>query len=337
MIAAVDIYTFFRPYPCRKRVYLRKNKKELAAPPSEYDKLIMTLGQEHEQSQLSKFPDAIKPDYPIGDLSTGAEATRNLILQKVPVIYQGVVCSSDLSISGIPDFLIRKGASYGLCDAKLAIYLKNHPEIPMQLSLYARAFEDTLGTKPADLQVIMGDGTLETIAFVDTTDILQEIRSLQQSRSEPDEAVGWSKCQECCFRDYCWKQAEKKFDPGIVCGVDQGLRNELSSIGVNTYHQLAELPIEFLAELKRPWGKGKRKIGNLQAERIQRQIRSLVSRETIVFSDFELPPLGPCVYFDIESDPHDEGLENKVYLWGVLVDRSDGSTPDYWGEVAGEE
>jgi len=76
-------------------------------------------------------------------------------------------------------------------------------------------------------------------------------------------------------------------------------------------------------------------VGDARAERIQRQVRVLMSGSDEQFGAPQLPASGACVFLDVESDPHDEVLGNKVYLWGVLADRGDGSEPEYWGNLAG--
>ncbi len=335
MITSDDIHSLYRPSLCRKRVYLLANRPELAAPPSEYDQLVMECGLKHEQVHLETCPQAVKPDYRPGDLKAGAEATRALLEKGTPVIYQGVVSSELAGLAGIPDFLIRKGESYVLQDTKLAVNLENHPEIPLQLSLYARAFEDRMGKAAAGLKVVLGNGNVEDIVVEDIQGVVKEIGSLKKAKDEPDEAVGWSKCGECPFRGYCWEAAEKNCDPAVVFGVDQNLRNTLVEAGIDTYHKLLNLPVESLAELRKPWGKREQRVGNKTAENIHRQIRVLIGGKHEVFDVPQFPSEGPCVYFDIESDPHDEGLENKVYLWGVLADCDGSSSPEYWGELAG--
>lgn len=336
MITADDVYTFFRPSPCRRRVYLWARRPELAAPPSEYDRLIMACGRAHEQAHLATFPDAVRPKYAPGDLRAGSEATRALIVQRSPVIYQGVLCAESVGMAGIPDFLIRKGDTYVIRDAKLAINLDNHREIPVQLSLYATAFRGAFGASPAELEVVLGNKTVVEVPETEVQEVVREVVMLKQSAQEPDEPVGWSKCAECAFREHCWSRAEAQCDPAVVYGVDQELRNTLLKAGVNTYQKLLSMRVDSLAGLKRPWGKGERRVGEKLAERIQRQVRVLISGKHEVLATPDVPAEAPCLYFDIEADPHDEGLENKVYLWGLLVERADGSLPEYFGTLSQE-
>ena len=66
------------------------------------------------------------------------------------------------------------------------------------------------------------------------------------------------------------------------------------------------------------------------------QVKCILSNRVKVLRSPEMPPSGPCVWFDIESDPHDEGLENRVYRWGCLKDLRDGKEPEYWGALPNE-
>lgn len=323
MITADELYLLYRPSPCKRRLFLQLHRPELAAPPSEYDQLLMGLGLERERAHLAAFPEAVRPEYPVGNLQAGAQATRALIEQNSPVVYQGVLCSPGGEVAGIPDFLIREGTSYVIRDVKLAVNLDKHPEIPAQLSLYARAFGGSFGKAPSSVEVVLGDSTVVKVPTVPLGEVLREIGRLKQARQEPDEAVGWSKCTQCTFGQHCWQEAERRCDPGVVYGVEQGLRNTLVQSGIKTYHELAEMPADVLAELRYPRGRGERRVGTKTAVRIQRQARVLVSGVHEVFGMPEFPPEGPTVYFDIESDPHDEGLENRVYLSGVLTDRGE--------------
>ena len=334
MITADDVFALYRPSQCRRRVFLKANRPGLAAPPSDYDQMIMRLGQEHEAAHLASLPPAQRPRYRPGDLATGADATRVLVSGGADVIYQGVLLSEQTGLAGIPDFLIRKGRSYVIRDAKLALNVDRHLEIPAQLSLYARAFQDSFGVAPAGTEVVLGDGEIAETEEVDVAELTGEISELKNASGEPDEAVGWSKCQECAFFGHCWPEADKQHDPAVIYGVDQGMRNELVRVGVDTYDKLVEMPVDELANLQRPWGKGLRKVG-AAAVAVHNQVKCILCNQVKVLQSPEMLPSGPCVWFDIESDPHDEGLENKVYLWGCLRDRCDGTPGEYWGALAG--
>jgi len=335
LVTADDIYQLYCPQPCGRRVYLCENRPELRAPPSEYDQLLMRFGREHEEAHLSTLPTPVRPKYPRGDLTAGAEETRRLMSQRAPVIHQGVVLSAASGMAGIPDFLVLQNDAYLLRDTKLAVNLDRHPEIPLQLSLYARAFEESVGSPPAATQVVLRDGTVTDVGVIDVGETIREVVELKEADDAMDEAVGWSKCEPCAFSEYCWREAEERHDPGVVVGVDQGLRNTLVEAGYDTYDRLLDMEAEQLAEMQRPWGTGQRRVGPKLAARILRQARVLMSGDHELFAEPEPLPDVPCVYFDIEADPHDEGLENKVYLWGLYEDLAEGREPTYWGEIVG--
>jgi uncharacterized protein len=334
MVTATDFHTYYQLSECARRLWLAANRPELRAPLSEFDELLLRKGREHEEAQLATFSDYARPSYPKGDLTAGAEATRDLISDGSPVIYQGVLVSPNGDLAGIPDFLIREGAGYAVRDAKLAVNLDQHPEIPAQLGLYAHLLESATGQAPARLEVVLGNG--EIIA-VDALPIVSEVRALSDIKSspeQPDDAVGWSKCSSCCFSDHCWTAAVGAHDPAVVPGVSQALRHLLLERGLARYDDLARLSASELADLRLPWGAGERRLGEKAAARVLRQVRVLMSGNLEVVVPPEMPPPGPVVYFDIESNPWDIGMETRVYLWGMLLDRGDGAPPQYWGAVA---
>ena len=64
----------------------------------------------------------------------------------------------EVAIVGIPDFLIRDGDGYRIRDAKLSLQSdeKTHPEILLQLGLYAYLFPQAGGRAPTALHAPLG-------------------------------------------------------------------------------------------------------------------------------------------------------------------------------------
>jgi predicted RecB family nuclease len=334
MISATDFYTYYQLEECPRRVWLDANRPDLKAPPSELDQLMFRKGQEHEESHLATFPECARPAYAPGDLSAGANATARLLSEGKPVIYQGVLMSVERGLVGIPDFLIRQGDTYMIREAKLALNLERHPEIPAQVGLYSNLLEAGTGRAPARVEVLMGNGDLTPVPVTDVAALVERVGVLKSALQEPDEAVGWSKCNTCSFFDYCWTTAVASHDPAVVPEVTQSLRHTLRGQGVTRYDDLMGMSHQALAGLRIPWGEKERRVGDKTAEKVLRQIRVLMSGKMEILSAPEMPPAGPVVYFDIESNPWDIGMETQVYLWGLLLDRGNDSPPQYWGAIA---
>ena len=334
MITGDDFYTYCQPHECRRRVWLDANQPGLRADLTEFERILLEKGKAHEQHHLATLGEYVSPEYPPGDLQAGAQATSALVAVGAPVIYQGVLLAPDGTTGGKPDFLIREGRSYVIRDAKLALNLDRHPEIDAQVGLYAHLAQVAAGVSVARGEVVLGDGTIQQVEFADPSGLVQRLAAIQAEEAEPDEAVGWSKCDTCGFFEHCWTQALDAHDPAVVPDVSQSMRHVLRDMGIARYDDLPAVPVAQLAEVKIPWGGKERRIGDKIAEKVIRQVHVLMSGQLEVVAQPEAPPPGPIAYFDVESNPWDVGVETMVYLWGLLVNRGDGSEPEYWGEIA---
>jgi len=334
MLTASDFYTYYQLEECPRRLWLDANRPDLKAPPSEFDQLMFCKGQEHEEAHLTTFKEYVRPAYTPGDLIAGADATAKLLSEGKPVIYQGILMSRDHSLAGIPDFLIREGDAYIVREVKLALNLDRHPEIPAQLGLYSQLLKDMTNSQPVRAEVFTGNATLVEMEVMAVADLVNRLASIKSDTGEPDEAVGWSKCNTCGFFDYCWTTAVAAHDPAVVPEITQSLRHTLKAQGIVQYENLMDMPLSALAELRIPWGGKERRVGEKTAEKVLCQVRVLEAGKMEVLSAPEMPPAGPVVYFDIESNPWDIGMETRVYLWGLLLDRGDSFLPQYWGAIA---
>jgi len=334
VIHATDIYTYYRPSECARRVWLEANRPDLRGPLSELEELMRLKGREHEQAHLHTFPEYVRPSYSPGDLVAGADATAALLSERKPVIYQGVLTSPDDDLVAIPDFLIREGDGYVVREAKLVLNLEHHPEIPAQLGLHANLLQKAVGIPPARTEVLLAGGELTAVEATPNDALLQTLKAIKALNDEPDEAVGWTKCNTCGYFDHCWPEAVAAHDPAVVPGIEQSLRHVLRKMGYARYEDLVEFTTSDLAEIRFPRGRTKRRVGDKTAEKVLRQVHVLVSGRMQTVARPELPSPGPVVYFDIESNPWDIGMETAVYLWGIMIDRSPGSAPEYWGRIA---
>jgi len=323
-------HNLYQPFKCNKRVWLKANHPELADDDSDFRNLLVTRGNLLEESHLSSFNDWYRPSYT--NLRDGYRATMDLIKNHAPVIYQGVLIDQKNNLLGIPDFLILdQSGTYKLRESKLAVDLPAHPEIFLQLGIYRIIAKEALGYEP-DLEILCGNGQIVSeLSVSDKEEVFSAIefyKSLQNG-NEPEEPVGWSKCQQCVFRGYCWDGAIERRCVATVPSVDQGAAKKFWDIGVKTYDHLYEFSDELLVNIERPWGNRLQRIGATRARKIKLEVQSLITQQMKVISRPFLPPgyspgKRPVIMFDIENDVFDPELGVKVYLWGCLLITDEG-------------
>ncbi len=332
-----EFHILHQPNHCPTRVWLTANCPQLAADDSAFQDLLLRRGKAIEERHLEQLGPYQEPIYPPTDFAAGAESTLELIRRGIPIIYQPVLISTD-GLLGIPDFLILDSATecYKVRDVKLAVNVKHHPEILLQMGLYQIAANHALGYTP-DIELVTGDGQVQPFQPADEQHVYQEINEIIDLRRLPEapvEPVGWSKCEPCVFRNTCWDPAIESRDVATVPYVDQGASRRLLNLGITNYDHLFEMSEELLADLKRLRGKREQRIGATTARKIKMQVQALKNNRVIVDSPPPLPPgcrpgTRPVVMFDIENDVFDPDLGVKVYLWGCLLAKSTGSpTPE---------
>ena len=302
------------------------NHPELAKEDRAFRSLVYRRSKQVRERHLLSLTPYVKPEFRYGDWDAGHRATSTLIEAKTPIIHKPVFLNHDFGLLAMPNLLIRDDDGYyTIRDVKLARNLGQHKEIALQVGLHQLVSGITLGYLP-DVEVVAGDGTIYSINPLDPDEVLSVVSRIVELRngSEPDEPVGWSKCEQCAFAKCCWSEATKTKCIATIPYVDQSAARVLKGKGYSTYEHMNEFSEELLAEIERPWGQRMQKIGKKTALKIKRQVRSLLNSEHILEGCVELP-LGyhsgqrPVVMFDIENDVFDPDLGVKVYLWGCLV------------------
>lgn len=316
-------YRLFSPSSCELRLYL-SYKGIKPAPPGAFEQIIFRLGQRHEKNHLATFPN-------YSDLTNlPSERTTDEIRKSTAVIYQGelkVQAHMDdklVEVVGIPDFMINEPQGYVIRDCKLARHAteKDHPEILRQLQMYGWLFEQATGQRPIRLEVLKGDGVIESMTYAGEDTVISSMRALLEVFSMPEEPyspVGWTKCGGCGYRDYCMSRAEKNQDVALVYDVDQNLAMRLRETGVFTIQDLVKRYDEkTLSELKRPWGTREQIVGRKSGS-ILLQARAMLGRKEIVIKKPAFPVSENYVMFDLEGLPPQLDDLDKIYLWGMKV------------------
>ncbi len=326
-LTASDFYTYFRPSKCELRIYF-KSTGMLEGPPGPFAEILFRLGDRHEKAHLATFPEYT--DLSQGTIQERINRTKHEIQKGTPVLYQAVL-RSEYELKGIaceivgePDFLVRQGNDYIICDSKLSrrIDEKDHPEILRQLEIYGWLYEQTSGTPPIALHVHSGAGDIVEVQYdggVKALEFLEEIITYKISKSEPFSPVGWSKCGGCPFHDFCWPRAEKERNVALVHGVDQGLAIALKDRGIHTINDLLnQFQEDSLAELKRPWGKRMQKVGK-KAGSILLMAKAMAQNKEFLIQRPSIPEHPNYVMFDLEGLPPQLDELEEIYLWGMQV------------------
>src|SRR5262245_57400382 len=110
----------------------------------------------------------------------------------------------------------------------------------------------------------MGDGQIQTVPYQPdhALEVLAFIQGIKQLAKEPFEAIGWSKCLDCGYNDYCWRRAKETHAVGMLPGVDQALVCAFQKQKLTSYDELlSEYDEGSLAEVEEEVGGKIRKVG----------------------------------------------------------------------------
>jgi len=326
-LVASDFVTHYRPTKCELRVFLR-HKGEKEAEPSPFDEVLRRLGLRHEREHLA----TLGPNTDLSGLSEEKriQQTQDAIARKVPVLYQPAfrvhcqIAEAEVEIVGQPDFLILDGDGYLIRDSKLSrrIDEEHHPEILLQVQLYAWLYEKSCGSPPKALQVHSGIGEIVPVLYdggVAALAGLERLLAVMQSKDEFYEPVGWSKCNGCGFKEGCWARAVADADVALVPDIDQNLARTLHVAGTRSRSDLlANFDAASLGQFKRPFGNREQRVGK-RSERILQFAEAMENRTERILAAPAIPQVPNHVMFDLEGmPPHLDELD-KIYLWGMQV------------------
>lgn len=326
-LTASDFIVYQRPTPCELRVWLA-NRNEPERNATVYEELLHRLGERHEREYLGTLGEFV--DLSGVPMEERIKATLDAIAKRPPVLYQPAFRAkhtfgaTEAQIIGIPDFLVLDNDGYVVRDAKMArrIDEKNHPEILLQVQLYGWLFEENCGGPPKGLQVFSGMREMVDVPYdagAAALNSLERLLAVKEIPEETYEPVGWTKCGACGYNERCWNRAEKRKDVALLPDVDQGLARKLNSMGVCTQRKLLdEFDAGSLGELKRPYGKGERRVGAV-AERILQFADAMEKQAERVLAVPAIPQFPNYVMFDLEGMPPYLDELDKIYLWGAQV------------------
>lgn len=290
---------------CIRRVWLDKHQEgQVKIEVSDFDQLLRDSGIEHEAAVLAK----LRQQYDVHEAHS-IEHTRELMQQKVPVIYQGRLLDEQQGLIGYPDFLIlHESGDYQAVDAKLS-HSANKKSIQIQLGIYRQILNNQL---PA--LVFLGDGNTATLGDEVRPQVDKFITAMQEllvTDKQPDVRYSHSKCRICPYFEQCTPEFEANEDVSLIYGIHGNSANHLASAGLSTITQLANSRVEDVPDVPHFKGHKKKHHAILQAKAYQ-------TGEVYQLNDITLPE-GTWIHFDIEDNPLTPTRERHVYLWGLLT------------------
>lgn len=329
-LSAADIYTYFKPSRCQRRVHLIENPPEpLNANLTAYYTHAQEADYHVERYYFKRL------DNPL-DLSKmppkqRKQATLDAILRQELVIYKPLLQNTwqrqgkRFQLEATPDFLIWTEEGYRLLHCRMAkkINRENHPDIFWIAQYHAWVFKRIFGDAPVGIEVGNSTGDIIQLPFPEKAQIeglLALLLNLRQSQELPYHPVSWTKCQSCDFREYCWQVARQLQDIALIPGLESALILALREAGVLTVPDLLQkFEPETLAAFEWKEGHSPRPIGREKARNMLYMAESLITGEPILTKVPELPQTRQWMMFDVEGVPARPGQPEKVYLWGMYL------------------
>jgi predicted RecB family nuclease len=288
-----------------------------------------TLGAEHEQRRLEELREQAggqiavigRPAYTVAGLIAAADATRQAVADRVPVIYQAAMF--DGRFAGFADFLVLTEGRYRIADTKLARSAK------VQALLQLAGYADTLAAAGVpiadDAELVLGNGSVMRYRLDELVPVFRRQRATVQHLLDEHlsrgAAVRWEdEHVGACFRcPDCELQVREHDDLLLVANLRVSQRARLLDAGITTMHGLARHtgPIP---------GIPARAVDALTSQARLQCAPRVDGRPPFEVADTQPLMLLPNpdkgdLFFDFEGDPlwtagdHDWGLE---YLFGVL-------------------
>jgi len=320
-----DIREFLKPSKCEVRVYLNSRTLE-EKPRGEFENLLGEWSRKARLAHRATFSE-------IMDLSAMSSAerkteTNKAIQEQHDAIYKPLLTARrfldgiDTEIRGEPDFLIKSEDKYIIRNISMArrINQEDHPELFLEICLHGWLLEETSGTAPARLEICGGDGTIHSIAYDGGSSPLKtlaEIAVIRRLPEQPYSPVGWTKCSECAFHDYCWQRAEEAHDVSIIAGIDQQLARSLRRLGCFDIESLIRRFDDETLSILQSRG-SKSRVGN-RASKVLQMATAALERKHIVIDRNLLPQGQNFAVIDFEGLPPHLNNDTSVYLWGCQV------------------
>jgi predicted RecB family nuclease len=348
---------------------LRVLHGELARPtehPGTAD-LLAKLGDEHEQSYLRKLKaqglpvTTIVRDSGIDGVRRAAAETKVAMERGDEVIYQATFFDG-VSL-GHADFLrkvdeSRPGARwnwhYEVEDTKLA--RRTEPYFLLQLAYYSEHVARITGCSPANMHVILGDGSRQSFRVEDYAAYYRSVRERFQTRLAGSLAASYpmpaSHCGLCVWKTACEQRRQDDDHLSLVANITTLQMTRLNDNGVATLRALATAGADQKpAKMQSSTFDKLRRQARLQGEQRTALARGDAQPYRFEFLESGIPtsdepeegaappaprgfyllpePSPGDVFFDMEGDPYHEMGTGLEYLFGAYT--PEGAFYAFWG------
>lgn len=349
LFSASDLVTFLG---CRHATLLDlKAARGGPKAPEQHDaqtELLQVKGLEHEAAYLERLRSeglTVETISSSGTLDERVAATRDAMRRGVDIVYQGALLGRPWH--GYSDFLRKVDApsqlgpwSYIVLDTKLSRTAK--PSHVIQLGVYAKLIDQEQGLVPANVGVLLGDGTEAVLRTHDYTHYMQAAADrLIGFTKVPPEASSPEPCSHCL---YC------RWQP--VCDTewqDKGHLSLVANIRSTQIRNLRDAGISSVDELAGYAGSSVKNVPDAMLARLKSQAALQVAKRKDGQNRHEILPVqegrGFCrvpqsdegdLFFDMEGDPLiTGGLE---YLFGFISGSAEKQTfQAFWAHNREEE
>ncbi|MFA6077457.1 MAG: TM0106 family RecB-like putative nuclease [Candidatus Paceibacterota bacterium] len=333
-ITASKLYDYIQcPHRIWRDEYGPQDEKIKETNP--FVELLWSKGIAYEKKRVSLLEEYL--DLTEGSLDERFQKTIKALSDKIPLIYQGVLCYDNLL--GIPDLLrLEPDGSYVPIDIKsgLAFEGANSDEdeegkpkkhYAVQLALYVDVLKKN-GFKNNDCAVVLDiEGKEVTYNLNDAMgqrdkrtwwefyeSIKNNVGILMENKATNKPAMSGI-CKLCPWYLSCSKWAKDNDDPTNIFYVGRSVRDVLAEdAGVNTIDSLLKIDTDGLLEQKEKDKTFLKGVGKSTLEKAVRRAQILkVSKKPLIYGELDFPEVSHELFFDIEDDPTQE----FVYMHGV--------------------
>ena len=319
--------TLFQLQRCQRRAFLdHHGNPDYQHEPSEYLLKLRQDSLKHRQQVLKTYDHYETPHFPRGDWLAGTRATLDLMHQRVPCIYGGVltaIAADDPTRYYVsrPDLLLwqtdpadERSGYYLPIDIRLG--KKPKPEYQLVAAFHAlllSAYQPT----PLDVCWLVLKEKRYRVDLVRQLpllfDALTACEEIFADAAAPEVFISRSRCDMCVWLPHCYETAQTQQHLSLLPGVTLNRYRRLKPLGLTSVESLAILTPTELAQIA---GFEQDVAHKLVTQAQSTQTNRAIARHTpFPLTPVDLPTSAYELYFDIEAAPD----KDLVYLHGVLA------------------
>lgn len=293
--------------------------KEAKDPLSEYQRLLLEQGQQHEERTVAMaYPETEKISY------TTPEEGFRLVLESMQ---DGIAAMHNAPIFYLPEGLIGRAdileqsdthpSAFGnyhyiIKEIKLAKNIKDYHQI--QTAYYNYILGKIQGYTPAYYILVNRDRD-ELFFDYNETEVLDVVSGIREILRGKEVSPTFGSC-DWPWESYCNQEAIRRQDVSLVGQVGPSFKAKLVAAGFTSVSELATATISDLTNIKG--------IGEKRARRFQTNATAIVKGTHIKLADVTFPTVSTEIFLDLEGTGEQIGEEELIaidYLIGVLVRR----------------